>query len=163
MFEDQDDQDDEIDHVIDAMSEQVAHNTTRLDQLLSRLQNRLAKDYTHIPLAIGTLMVLFSFFHVFFSHAFAFSLTTLIWGSIIISLTLYFRHRVASHLTHLGDSLTRLDQDRQKHARQLTVIKTVIQEGIPDHMTISHLLVLLGEYHKTENNGSDHDNRPEHN
>lgn len=163
MFEDDDDQGNEIDHVIDAMSEQVAHNTLRLDQLLSRLQNRLAKDYTHIPLAIGTLMVVFSFFHVFFSHAFTFSLATLIWGSIIISLTLYFRHRVASHLTHLGDALTRLDQDRQKHARQLTVIKTVIQEGIPNNMTVQHLLILLGEYQKPENDGPDHDNRPEHN
>jgi hypothetical protein len=153
--------DDEIDHIIDAMSEQVAHNTLRLDSLLSRLQERLSRDYTHIPIAIGTLMVLGGFLHIYFRGEFIFSLTALIWGALILSLTLFFRYRIIGHLTKFGDALVKLDQDRQDHARKLSVIENLIREGIPSDLSLNHILILLGE-HK-ESNGSNNDIRPENN
>lgn len=156
--------DDEVDHIIDAMSEQVAHNTLRLDQLLSRLQDRLAQDYTHIPIALGTLMVLGGFAHIFFRGEFIFSLAALIWGAIILSLTLFFRYRISQNLTKFGASLVKLDQDRQDHARKLSVIENLIYKGIPSGLSPHHLLVLLGEY-KTEDQTDGHSNntRPENN
>jgi len=157
--------DEEVDHIIDAMSEQVAHNTLRLDQLLSRLQNRLAQDYTHIPTAIGTLMVIGGFLHIYFRGEFIFSLTALISGALILSLTLFFRYRISQNLTKFGEALVKLDQDRQDHARKLSVIENLIREGVPSDLPPKHLLVLLGEY-KTENQEdgpSDNSIRPENN
>lgn len=139
------DPNDDTDHVLDAISEQVAHNSARLDQLLSRLQNRLSQDYTHIPMIIATLMILGGFLHILFRGEFTFSLTAMIWGAIIFSLTLYFKHRVSENLTRFGESLIKLDQDRQSHARKLSVIENIIHEGIPAGMTMQHLLILLGE------------------
>jgi len=156
---------DEIDHVLDAMSEQVAHNSLRLDELLSRLQDRLARDYTNIPIIIGSCMVLGGFFHIFFKSEFIFSLTAMVWGSIILSLPLFFRYRITGHLTKFGESLIKLDQDRQDQDRKLTVIKNLIREGIPSNMTLNHMLVLLGEYKeiKNDNEGLDPNGRPENN
>ena len=156
---------DEIDHVLDAMSEQVAHNSLRLDELLSRLQDRLARDYTNIPIIIGACMISGGFFHVFFKNEIIFSLTAMVWGAIILSLTLYFRYRIAGHLTKFGESLIKLDQDRQDHARKLSVIENLIRQGIPSHMTINHLLVLLGELKEANSDNGDFDSnsRPENN
>lgn len=159
-----DDLDDDIDHVLDAMSEQVAHNSRRLDQLLSRLQNRLGQDYTHIPIIIGSCMIVGSFFHIFFKSEWVFSLTALIWGALILSLTLFFKHRIAQNLTHFGDTLIKLDQDRQDHARKLAVIEKLIREGIPSGLTLNHVMILLGEYKdNSDSNGLDHDRHPENN
>lgn len=159
-----DDLNDDLNHAIDVVSEQVAHNTTRLDQLLSRLQDRLSRDYTNIPIAIGTLMVIGGFFHVFFRGEFIFSLTALIWGALILSLTLFFRYRINEHLTKFGETLIKLDHDRQDHARKISVIENLIREGIPNNLSLNQLLVLLGEY-KDVNHAEDDSNntRPENN
>ncbi len=155
---------DDLNHAIDVVSEQAAHNTIRLDQLLSRLQDRLSRDYTNIPITIGTLMVIGGFVHIFFRGEFIFSLTALIWGALIVSLTLYFRHRITEHLTKFGESLVKLDRDRQDHARKISVIKNLIREGIPNNLSLNQLLILLGEY-KDVNNTEDNSNntRPENN
>lgn len=155
--------DNEIDHVLDAMSEQVAHNSQRLDQLLERLQDRLARDYTNVPIAIGALMVMGGFLHIFFKDEFIFSLTAMVCGSLILSLTFFFRYRITGHLTKFGESLIKLDQDRQGHARKLAVIEKLIQEGIPSTMSLNHLLILLGEYKETQIDGDGLDTRPENN
>jgi hypothetical protein len=157
--------DDDLDHAIDAISEQVAHNTTRLDQLLSRLQHRLSRDYTHIPVAIGIAMVVGGFLHIFFRDEFVFSLTAMVWGALILCLTLFFQYRITGHLGKFGDALVKLDQDRQAHARKLAVIEKLIDAGIPENMSLDHLLILLGEYRvETRGNGGlDHDLGAENN
>lgn len=155
---------DDFSHMMDAMSEQVAHNTASLDHLLTRLQDRLSKDYTHIPLILGIALTVAGMALFIWRGAFAFSLTALISGGPIVSLTTYFRYRIAGHLTHFGDTLIKLDQDRQDHARKLTVIDKLVREGIPENMTIDHVLILLGEHHTQKNSeGLDNDTHPENN
>jgi hypothetical protein len=89
-----DDLNDDLDHATGVVSEQVAQNTVRLNQLISRLQDRLSRDYTNIPITIGILMITGAFLHIFLRGEFIFSLTAMVWGSIILSLTLFFRYRI---------------------------------------------------------------------
>ncbi|MFT5368584.1 MAG: hypothetical protein ACI8V2_003550 [Candidatus Latescibacterota bacterium] len=141
-----DDLNDDLDHATGVVSEQVAQNTVRLNQLISRLQDRLSRDYTNIPITIGILMITGAFLHIFLRGEFIFSLTAMVWGSIILSLTLFFRYRITGHLTRFGESLVKLDKDRQDHARKISVIENLIHEGMPNNLSLNQLLVLLGEY-----------------
>ena len=160
-----DDLNDDLDHAMNVVTEQVAHNTARLDELITRLHDRLARDYTNIPIIISSCMIVGGFLHIYFNDEFIFSLTAMIWGALIFSLTLFFRYRISGNLTKFGESLIKLDQDRQDHARKIAVIENIIREGMPNNMSLNHLLALLGEY-KSENNeddGLNNDIRPENN
>ncbi|MDA0709716.1 MAG: hypothetical protein O3B73_05835 [bacterium] len=157
--------DDDLPDTLDAISEKVAHNTMRLDQLIVRLQERLSRDYMNMPILIGSLMIVGGFAHIFMRGEFFFSLVALIWGALILSLAILFRYRVATHLTRFAESLVKLDRDRQDQVRKLAVIQCLIKEGIPQEMSLRHLLVLLGEYsdENTPTEGSGTGMRPENN
>lgn len=160
-----DDLNEDLDHAMNVVAEQVAHNTSRLDQLITRLHDRLARDYTHIPIIISTCMIIGGFLHISFKEEFIFSLTAMIWGALIFSLTLIFRYRISQNLTKFGESLVKLDQDRQNHARKISVIENITREGMPNNMSLNHLLALLGEYkaENIEDDGLNNDTRPENN
>ncbi|MBT3606484.1 MAG: hypothetical protein HOE48_08990 [Candidatus Latescibacteria bacterium] len=160
-----DDLNEDLDHAIDVVSEQAAHNTTRLDQLISRLHDRLSRDYTNIPIVISSCMIIGGFLHIYFKNEFIFSLTAMIWGALIFALTLFFRHRISQNLTKFSESLVKLDQDRQDHARKIAVIENIIREGMPNNLSLNHLLALLGEYkgEDIEDDGPSNDIRPENN
>jgi hypothetical protein len=98
------DEEAEFDHVVDATVEQVAYNAQRMDKLLETLQRRLAQNYTHVPMAIGSCMIVGGFLHIWLQGEFAFSLTAMVCGSLIISLALFFHNRVGQNLVVFGQA-----------------------------------------------------------
>ncbi|MDP6036998.1 MAG: hypothetical protein QGG64_00450 [Candidatus Latescibacteria bacterium] len=155
----------EFDDVVDATVEQVAYHAQRMDKLLETLQGRLAQNYTHVPMAIGACMIAGGFLHIWLRGEFAFSLIAMVWGSIIISLALFFHNRVGQNLVVFGQSLTEIDKDRNEHARKLAVIEHLFKQGVPGGMSLHHLLVLLGESPEGKSHGDlgSNGSRPENN
>lgn len=157
-----DDMDAGFDHILDATAEKVAHNAQRMDRLLDTLQDKLSRDYMVVPMVIGTGMIVGGFVHIGLQGEFVFSLASMIWGALIVFMGVFFRTRITQNLVVFSQALTELDRDRNDHARKLAVIRCLFDQGIPNGLSLHHLLVLLGEHNEKRMPRNDGPS-PEHN
>ena len=136
----------ETDPLVAAIAEQLAQNAERMDGILKTVQEKLGRDYTHVPAAIGLLMILGGSLHIWIRQEFAFSLTSLIWGAIILCATLFFRSKIAQNHVAFTQALLKLDRERATQARQQTALHSLLIRGIPEGISLQELQILLGEY-----------------
>ena len=64
-----------------------------LDDFLERAERQLIRDYGWIPVWLGVAMIAGGFAHIVMRGEFIFSLTVMIFGSLVFSLGLVLRHR----------------------------------------------------------------------
>ncbi|MDH3602856.1 MAG: hypothetical protein OEU26_24860 [Candidatus Tectomicrobia bacterium] len=70
------------------------------------VHDTLGNDYTGIAMLVGSLMIGIACVFMWLAVDFAFSITALVWGSIIVCAALFFRHKTTEKYVRYiqGDS-----------------------------------------------------------
>ena len=117
----------------------------RIDRLLEEGQSRLGRDYGAIPVYVGIAMMLGGFLHIMVLGEFSFSLTAMVWGSIILTVGLILRNKAGSRHLEYGRLLITLDRQRALFRQRQSLVESIISRGVPEGATPEHLRILLGD------------------
>lgn len=120
-------------------------NEELINRLLEEGQRSLRTDYGKIPLYVGVAMMLGGFLHIMVTGEFSFSLTALVWGSIILTIGLLLRYKSATRQVDYGHLLIQLDRQRALLRQRQDLVQAVIDRGVPEGATPEHLRALLGD------------------
>ena len=120
-------------------------NEVRINRLLEEGQRSLRTDYGKIPIYVGVAMMLGGFLHIMVTGEFSFSLTAMVWGSIILTVGLLLRYKAATRQVDYGCLLIKLDRQRALLHQRKELVQAIIDSGVPEGATPEHLRVLLGD------------------
>jgi sensor domain CHASE-containing protein len=115
----------------------------RIETLLRKQQASLQRTHADLALGLGAAMVIAGYLLMVWGAPFAFSITGLVWGSILAALSLWSRTRAqqaqiehAKVLSDLHVRVTRLSQRQQ-------FVERLWGEGLPTSCSIADVLLLL--------------------
>jgi uncharacterized membrane protein len=115
----------------------------RIETMLEDHRTGLQRNHAGLALGLGAAMVIAGCLLMVLGAPFAFSITCLVWGSILAALSLWLRaraqHSQVEHAKVLSDlhvRVTRLSQRQQ-------FVERLWSEGLPTSCSIADVLLLL--------------------
>lgn len=115
----------------------------RIEAMLEKQQAALQKDYVRIGIALGATMVGLGMVLMIVGIPFAFSLTGMVWGAIVTSLSLILRHRGRRRLVEHTRLICELHERAARLAQRTELLERVWEEGLPANCSVGDVLVLL--------------------
>jgi len=115
----------------------------RIETMLEQQQAALQKDHARIGLVLGATMVVTGMVLMIAGIPFAFSLTGMVWGAIVASLSLILRHRGRRRLIEHTRLMCELHERSTRLAQRTELLERVWEEGLPANCSVGDVLVLL--------------------
>ncbi len=91
----------------------------------------LGNDYTRVALLIGAFMVATGCMFMWQSVTFSFSITALVWGSIIVCVSLFFRHKAMDQHARHREAMLQYEIERMQRIHSQAVLQHVLEHGLP--------------------------------
>jgi hypothetical protein len=96
------------------------------------VQVALGNNYTGVAMFVGALMMATAFVFMWLSVTFPFSITALVWGSIIVCASLFFRHEGMDKRVRHHESAPKLERERTTYTYQQAMLQSVLDHGPPE-------------------------------
>jgi hypothetical protein len=107
------------------------------------VQDTLSNDYTGVAILIGALMIATAFVFMWLSVTFPFSITALVWGSIIVCASLFFRHKAMDKRVRHCEAVLKLERERTTYAHRQAMLQSILDHGLPEEISWEQLQALL--------------------
>ena len=106
-------------------------------------QDTLVNDYTGVAMIVGALMIVTACVFMWLSVTFPFSITALVWGSIIVCASLFFRHKAMDKHVRYHDAVLKLERERTLCAHRQAMLQAVLDHGLPEGVSWEQIQALL--------------------
>lgn len=133
------------DWLIRTTGDQFETHSKKIEELLSRAQDRFAKDHTSLCGGVGLLMIIASFVFTVFGMNFIFCVTGLSLGVVVLCLSLILRSRATEKQIQYTQTLMSLERERAKFAQKQAVLSQIYLYGMPEGTPLTQIQILLGE------------------
>jgi hypothetical protein len=117
----------------------------KIEELLSRAQERFAKDHTSLCGGVDILMIITSFIFAALGMNFTFCVTGLSLGVVVLCLSLILRSRATEKQTQYTQTLMGLERERAKFAQKQAVLSHIYLYGMPEGTPLAQIQILLGD------------------
>ena len=107
------------------------------------VQDTLGNDYSGVAMLIGALMITTAFVCMWLSVTFSFSITALVWGSIIVCVSLFFRHKAMDKHARYHEAVLQSERERMSCAHRQAMLQAVLDHGLPEDVSWEQLQALL--------------------
>ncbi len=122
-----------------------APNITRIIEQQERpaTSEALGNDYAMVSLFIGAAMIATGCIFMYLSVTFPFSITALVWGSIIVCVSLFFRHKAMDKRVRYQEAVLQLEREQTSCAHRQAMLQPVLDHGLPEGISWEQLQALL--------------------
>lgn len=115
----------------------------KLEALIEKQQERIGRGHSQAGLTLGAAMILTGCSLMVFGVPFAFSLTCLVWGSLITALSIWLRSREKTSEVEHSRVLADLHQTSIRLEQRYAIIQKLWQEGLPPECSVADVFLLL--------------------
>jgi len=115
----------------------------RIETLLEQQQVALQKDYARFGLMLGSSLVGAGIALMVAGIPFAFSLTSMVWGSIVATVSLFLRHCGRGRQIEHTRLLVGMHESTARITQRTELLRRMWSEGLPTNCSVGDLLVLL--------------------
>ena len=136
---------DSLDWLIRAAGEQFETHSKKIEDLLSRAQDRFEKDHTSVCGGVGIVMIIASFAFATIGKDLTFCATGLALGVGVLCLALILRNRATEKQIQYTHTLMDLERERARFAQKQAVLSHIWIYGVPDGTPLAQIQVLLGD------------------
>ncbi len=125
--------------------EQFETHSKKIEDLLSRAQDRFSKDHTSVCGGVGVVMIITSFVFTIIGKELVFCITGLALGVIVLCLALILRNKATEKQILYTQTLMDLERERARFAQKQAVLSHIWLYGLPDGTPLAQIQMLLGD------------------
>ncbi len=103
----------------------------------------LGNDYSGVALLVGSVMIATACLFMWLSVTFPFSITALVWGSIIVCVSLFFRQKAMDKRLRYQEAILQLEREQASCEHRQAMLQAVIDHGLPEGVSWEQLQSFL--------------------